>query len=130
MVKKASGSAVVLRFAIKSVGPARSEKQIRKDVAEALDEAVKEYKSQTSDKVRAEAEPEGAFTGIELAALWLLKTFGAGVVGGVGGAAGKKLFGYFSTALRKRNLDPGPASVAKGDDAAGKPKTKAGKKKS
>ena len=67
MVKKASRGAEVLRFAIKPVGAARSEKQIRKDVAEALDEAVKEYKSQTSEKVRAEAEPEGAFTGIELA---------------------------------------------------------------
>jgi hypothetical protein len=130
MAKKPSGGPRVLRFTIKAVGPPRTEKQMRADVSEALDEAVKKYKSRTSKKdVSAHAEPEGAFTGIELAAWWLLKTFGAGVIGGAGGAAGKKIFGYLSTCLRKRNLDPGPATFANSDGVKEKPKRRGGARK-
>jgi hypothetical protein len=129
--KSASGSNV-LRFTIKAVGPPRSEKQIRKDVSDALEEAIKVYKAEVSTKkIFAETEPEGAFTGLEIVAWWLLKTFGAGVVSGAGGAAGKKLFGYFSAGLKRRNFNPGPATDAKAEDVKkpARANKKSGKKK-
>jgi hypothetical protein len=115
----------VFRFTIKAVGPSRSETEIRQDVAHALAEALRDYKSQfKSHNVRAEAEPEGPFTGVELAALWLLKIFVGGVVAGGGGAAGKELYDCFAAALRKRNLDPGPPLVANQGEADKKPRLK------
>jgi hypothetical protein len=125
MARKTLGAANVLRFTIKPVGTSRTEDQVRQDVQAALKEALQNYKSQSKKTVKAEAEPEGAFTGIELAAFWLLKTFAGGVVGGVGAAAGKKLYGLFSTSLKKRNLDPGPPTIVKS-----KQEGKSGKKRS
>jgi hypothetical protein len=117
--------ATIVRFTIKPVGPSRTEGQIRRDVQAALEEALENYKAQSKRTLKAEAQPEGAFTGIELAALWLLKTFAGGVVGGVGGAAGKKLYGLFASSLKKRNLDPAKPTAVKP-----RPKNKGGKKKS
>jgi hypothetical protein len=113
MARKTSGATNILRFTIKPVGTSRSEEQVRQDVKAALDEALNNYNAQSKKAVKAEAEPEGAFTGIELAVFWLLKTFAGGVVGGVGATAGKKLYGLFSTSLKKRNLDPGPPTTVK-----------------
>jgi hypothetical protein len=121
MATKPSRNNDLLRFSIKPVGQARSEDQIRQDVRDALEEALQDYKTATKRTLRAEAEPEGAFTGVELAAFWLLKTFAGGVIGGAGGA----LYKYLAKALRKRNLDPGKPTVVKQKLAA-----KRGKKRS
>ncbi len=126
MGKKSKGNPAVLRFTVKPVGPSRSEKQIRQDIADALEEAVEKLKTETSKKdFHAEVEPEGAFLGVAVATWWLLKAFGAGLVGGVGGAAGKRLFEYFSDSLQKRNLDPGSPSIPEGGEAEKKKKSKA-----
>ena len=134
MAQRSSGGTGLVRFTIKAVGPSRSEKQIRQDVADALAEALQNYKSQTKNsRARAEVEPEGAFTGVELAAWWLLKTLAGGAVGTAGGAAVKKLYTYFARSLKKRNLDPGPPTVIKDSvpskKAEPKRKTKDPKKK-
>jgi hypothetical protein len=113
MPKKSRKDATLLRFTIKPAGESRTEKQVRKDVEEALSEALEKYNSKAKNKLKAEAEPEGAFTGVELVAFWLLKTFAGGVVGGVGAAAGKKLYGLFASALKERNLAPGKPAVVK-----------------
>jgi hypothetical protein len=122
----------VFRLTIKPVGPRRSEKQLKADVAAALREALDKTREKPAFKaVRAKAEPEGAFVGVAVATVWVLKTFGGGVLAGAGTAAGKKLVDYFAKALRSRKLDPGPARSVK---SAGKAKSndsgKKGKKKS
>lgn len=111
MVKKAQG--IVLRFSLKPVGPSRSERQLRSDIAEALNEAVQEFENRQSVKVEAQAEPEGGFLGLGIEWIWLLKAFAGGVAAAGGKKVGEELFSYFAESLRKRNLIPGKASTAR-----------------
>jgi hypothetical protein len=121
MVQRSRADIEVRRFTIKAVGPPRSEKKLREDVAEALAEAIKTFRSEAKNtNARAEAEPEGPFTGVELVAFWLLKTFAGGVVAG----AGKRVFDHFANALKKRDLDPGPPTVVEQPHTQGKTKRK------
>jgi hypothetical protein len=122
----------VFRLTIKPAGPRRSEKQLKTDVAAALREALEKTREKPAYKaVRAKAEPEGAFVGVAVAAVWVLKTFGGGVLAGAGTAAGKKLVDYFAKALRSRKLDPGPAKPVKSaDKKKNNGSGKKGKKKS
>jgi hypothetical protein len=124
MAKKSS-AANVLRFTIKPVGTSRTEDQVRNDVQAALQEAIKDYTSHYKKPIHAEVAPEGAFTGVELAALWLLKTLAGGAVGAAGGA----LYKRFAASLRKRNLDPGPPKVVKPEAPKSPKKPKARGKK-
>jgi hypothetical protein len=125
MPKKSNTKSSLLRFSLKPVGPSRSEQQIKEDVKAALDEAVENFKKQASQKnLSAKAEPEGAFLGVAVVSIWLLKTIGTAVVTGAAGAAGKRLFDYFADSLRARNLDPGPASEASTGKSEGKEKSK------
>lgn len=111
MVKKVQS--IVLRFSLKPVGPPRSERQLRTDIAEALNEAVQEFETRQSVKVEAQAEPEGGFLGLGIEWIWLLKAFAGGVAAAGGKKVGEGLFTYFAEALRKRNIIPGKASTAR-----------------
>jgi hypothetical protein len=114
MTSGSQAKAETFRLSIKSSGKARSRKMVKQDVAAALNEALAELRRDPAHKkVRAKAAPEGAFVGVAVATIWVLKTFGAGLLGGTGTAAGKKLVEYFLKALRSRKLDPGPITWVK-----------------
>ena len=113
MPEQSQNESAVLRFSLKPVGPPRSEEQIKNDVKAALEEALKRL-GEEQKNVSAEAEPEGAFLGVAIATIWLLKTIGTGLVSGGAAAAGKRLFDYFADSLRSRNLDPGSPAAAGG----------------
>jgi hypothetical protein len=111
MTSGSQGNAEIFRLSIKPSGKARSKKKVKQDVAAALKEALADLrKDPAHEKVRAKAAPEGAFVGVAVATVWVLKTFGAGLLGGAGTVAGKKLVENFFKALRSRKLDPGPAA--------------------
>ena len=130
MATASKATSQVFRLTIKPAGPRRSEKQVKEDVAAALREALGKVREKPAYKaVRAKTEPEGAFVGVAVATVWVLKTFGGGVLAGAGTAAGKKLVDYFAKALRSRKLDPGPAKSVKTTDKK-KSNGKKGKKKS
>jgi hypothetical protein len=111
MATGSRGKAEIFRLSVKPTGEARSKKKIQEDVAAALEEALTELRKDPAHKtIRAKAAPEGAFVGVAVATVWVLKTFGAGVLTGAGTVAGKKLVENFFKALRSRKLDPGPAT--------------------
>jgi len=111
MTSGSQGKARIFRLSIKPTGKARSRKKVRQDVATALNEALDNLrKDKARENVRAKARPEGPFVGVTVATVWVLKMFGAGLLGGAGTAAGKKLVAYFFETLRSRRLDPGPAT--------------------
>lgn len=93
-------------FRIKTVSPALAEKDVRRLLEEALQEALAEARQVKDTDVDARAELRGAFGGAgELIASLLFVT--KALVGGVAGAAGKSFFdSYLKPKLEQRGLFP------------------------
>ncbi|HKV10410.1 MAG TPA: hypothetical protein VJ725_19875 [Thermoanaerobaculia bacterium] len=93
-------------FQIKTVSPALAEKDVRKLLEEALQEALAEARQKQGGDLDARAELRGAFGGAgELVAL--LVFLGKAVLGGAAGAAGKHFFdSYLKPKLERRGLFP------------------------
>lgn len=93
-------------FEIKTVSPALAEKDVRRLLQEALQEALAEARQGQGEDIDARAELRGAFGGAgELVAL--LVFVGKAVLGGAAGAAGKYFFdSYLKPRLEQRGLFP------------------------
>lgn len=103
----------VLRLSITPVGEQRTKKQIQKDIADALKEALNETNQGAEKDVKATLKPEGAFVGIAVATIWALKAFGAGALGAAGKISVETLWGRLNKSLRARSLEPGAAPGGK-----------------
>lgn len=114
------------RLSITPVGEERTAAAVKAEIASALQDALEETNKGRKLKINAKLEAEGAFVGIAVAAIWALKAFGAGALGGAGKIAVDKLNKRLEKNLRARSLEPGPAP---GEDEKGEKEATRKKKK-
>ena len=109
---------VALRFTVKPLGPARTERQLRTDVEAAFAEALADIGARDNTiqvPVQVSIEPEGGFLagGVELWALAAaakpvalagLKLAAGAAAAAVGKKAGESVWEAFAARLKKRNI--------------------------
>jgi len=74
----------VRRLSIMPVGEERTAAAVKEEIAAALRDALEESNKDSKTQDQGDVEPEGAFVGIAVAAIWALKAFGAGALGAAG----------------------------------------------
>jgi hypothetical protein len=126
MATSSKSKSHVRRLSITPVGEERPAAAVKAQIASALQEALEETNKGRKVKINAKLEPEGAFVGIAVAAIWALKAFGAGALGAAGKIAVEKLNKTLEKKLRERSLEPGPAP---GEDEKGEKEATTGNEK-
>jgi hypothetical protein len=94
-------------FRIEVLGPPPAEPELRRALAEAVEDAARAMSEEDGSAVEAQAELEGAFAGVGETVVVLLVAFFKGAAGAAGAAAGKLFFDkHLKPRLQKLNLIP------------------------